>query len=558
MAAQPPCGPAADPAKARRAAAPSAEEGGIVEGLAGASGAAPKAGGGDQAGAEGCAPVASRAQSCVCLAAVFLARFEVSAIALCIPPVAAEFGVSLELAAWVHLAGNFAATMTGPPVAKLADMHGRERVWHASFLLLTCSTWLAALAPSLPALLVARAATGAAHSGIFAPSLALLAQGLAPSERGAVASTVMTADTLGSSIGMLAGGAAVARFSWRAVFLLPAVPMAFLWLLSLGLLIPRTAAQGGAELLRFDVRGASCFAGASLCLLLALNRGNDLGWSSPTVVGLTLASVLLFFALAREERFAENPVIPSWLFAGRVPVTLLLVLMSASSCYGSTLLLLPLFLQDGLGMGPGRISGLLVPRPLTAMLTSAAMTCALRRSGGGGTAERLSLARAGSLVLLAAYVVINVTARLEQGAAFFTLLELQICLQAAGHFVTTLSANALLVASVPAEQLANASAIQKVLSATATLLMTTLGVAASRAADGAEEPGSYRTPWLMALAVASLPAWLLWAVPAGAEGALPPAASPGAGRARAVPAQLLGKAPAPPEAAAQPAARPST
>ena len=76
----------------------------------------------------GSRPSARQATSAVCLATMFLVRLEVSVLTLVVPPIAAEFSTSLEVAAWVIYAPAFAATMCAPAVGKLADMYGQAMI----------------------------------------------------------------------------------------------------------------------------------------------------------------------------------------------------------------------------------------------------------------------------------------------------------------------------------------------------------------------------------------------------------------------------------------------
>ena len=220
----------------------------------------------------GTAPCALHA---VCLATVFLVRLEVSVLILAIPPIASEFGCSLEAAAWVHLGPGFAAIMFAPPVGKAADMYGLHVVWRCAILLLVVSTWLAAWSPNLVLLLVARVGTGVSQAGVFSPALALMTRGLDPARRGAIASRIQAADTLGSSFGMLVGGIAIDHVDWRWIFLAPA-PLMTLACLASFWAVPARAAQTGStgdvSLTQFDLLGTLIFACSSFCGLFALHE----------------------------------------------------------------------------------------------------------------------------------------------------------------------------------------------------------------------------------------------------------------------------------------------
>merc|ERR1712060_931896 len=101
---------------------------------------------------------------------------------------------------------------------------------------------------------------------------------------------------------MLTGGFIVDHVSWRWVFLGPAVVMTLVWLLSFQLIPSARLAKNAATkgpFVDFDLSGTVLFGCSSFCLLLAVNRANDMGWTSPPVIGLAATALLLtpFLAL---------------------------------------------------------------------------------------------------------------------------------------------------------------------------------------------------------------------------------------------------------------------
>lgn len=437
----------------------------------------------------------------ICLVTVFLVRLEVSVLTLVIPPIALEFNCSLELAAWVTLAPNFASIMTAPPVGKASDMYGHAVTWRCAVCLLVLSTWLAAWSPSFAVLLVARVATGVSQSGIFAPSLAMLTTGVSPERRGMISSRIQAADTLGASFGMLAGGIAMDYVDWRWIFLVPAPCMTLAFAMSLCAIGTESAAPDtldGGSLERFDLAGTLLFSSCSFCFLMALNRGNDLGWNSPMVLALAVGAGVQIPLLVWAEGKAAQPILPLQIFAGRLRSLLLLVLALASPGYTCTLLFVPLFMQDARGMKPSSIGKLLVVRPLCGSLICAAMTRLL----DAASCSKHTFMRLGACGLCFAYGMLNILAKLPLGTQFYVGLEFQLGLQALGHFMTILSANALLVSAVPHDQLANASAMQGVIRQVASLLIVTLNLAIIRALGSERQPECYAFLWVLLLALA--------------------------------------------------------
>jgi MFS family permease len=116
-----------------------------------------------------------------------------------------------------------------------------------------------------------------------------MAEGLEPSKRGIVAAWQTMSGTFGGSMGTVAGGMVISVMGWRYVFFLAMGPMAAMWLLSFCVLPEdsqvKNRADLKAKLATFDKTGTLLFIICSGCFLMALNRGNDLGWQSTTVLG---------------------------------------------------------------------------------------------------------------------------------------------------------------------------------------------------------------------------------------------------------------------------------
>mmetsp|Transcript_53713 Transcript_53713/g.115460 ORF Transcript_53713/g.115460 Transcript_53713/m.115460 type:complete len:261 (-) Transcript_53713:39-821(-) len=154
-------------------------------------------------------------------------------------------------------------------------------------------------------------------------------------------------------------------------------------------------------------------------------------------------------------------------------------------------------------MHPSGIGELLVARPISATLASALMTRLLAK----GRVRRIALARVGTATLLTSYMMWNLVSCLPAGGIFYAMTAVQLMLQAVGHFTTTLSCNALLISMLPEDQLANATAMQKVIGSSLGLLVSTANLCLVRAVGSETAPESYRLPWLslvcLSLAIAA-------------------------------------------------------
>jgi predicted MFS family arabinose efflux permease len=216
------------------------------------------------------------------------------------------------------------------------------------------------LAPTIGVLLAARTVGGMSWAGCGPAGFAIMAEGVAVAKRGLVSSWQMTSGTLGGSIGTAAGGLVISSVGWRAVFLLAMGPVWAIWLLSWPVL-PRDAAMTAAELrarlAKFDKLGTLLFIVCCGSALMAINRGNDLGWRSGAVLGLAAVAALTLPLLVAAERRAAQPILPVHLFLAD-PVALKCILLYAGTmtAFNGSFVILPIFLQLARGWTPAEVA----------------------------------------------------------------------------------------------------------------------------------------------------------------------------------------------------------
>ena len=98
-----------------------------------------------------------------------------------------------------------------------------------------------------------------------------------------------------------------------------------------------------------DLAGVVTFSGALFCLVFALIRGNSEGWGSTLIVGLLVASVVLFAAFVLAERRVANPMFDLQLFRKPTFTGASIVAFCLSASMFAMFLYITLYLQNVLG-----------------------------------------------------------------------------------------------------------------------------------------------------------------------------------------------------------------
>ena len=149
----------------------------------------------------------------------FLTPFMVSSINIALPAIGSEFQMSAVLMSWVPTSYILAAAMFLVPFGRLADIHGRKRVFAYGMWIFTLSSLALAFSPSAAVLITLRVLQGFGSAMIFGTGMAILTSVFPAAERGRVLGINVAAVYLGLSLGPVFGGFLTHQFGWRSIFL---------------------------------------------------------------------------------------------------------------------------------------------------------------------------------------------------------------------------------------------------------------------------------------------------------------------------------------------------
>jgi EmrB/QacA subfamily drug resistance transporter len=326
-----------------------------------------------------------------CLATAML-MLDIAVVNTAMAHIGGDLHASLSSLKWVVDAYTLALATTVLTVGSLADRFGRRNVFAAGLVLFTASSLVCALAGSIAMLNTARVVQGIGAAGLFASSLALLVQAF-PEERERNGAMAIYGATIGASfaVGPLVGGALTSGLSWRWIFLIN-LPIG---IGALAMTLRRVAESRDPAARRVDVPGQVTLTGGLFLLVLALLRGNDVGWgAAATVLELSGAAVLLAAFLVTERRVRE-PMLPLGLF--RIPAFAgaQITVFAISASFFAVYLYATLYLQNVLGLSAIEAGLAYLPGTVIMFFVSGASAQLVERVGA-----RLLIA--GGLALIAA------------------------------------------------------------------------------------------------------------------------------------------------------------
>ncbi|RII98877.1 MULTISPECIES: MFS transporter [Clavibacter] len=265
--------------------------------------------------------------------------------------IGADLGVETSDASWVLTAYLLSAAVLTPILGRLGDMVGKRKVIIVVLALLLVGTLLAALAPDLGVLIVARILQGAAGA-VMPLSIGIVRDEL-PRERVSVTIGLLSAIFgIGAGVGIVAAGPIVETLSWHWLFWLPAV-LVLIALLGAIFGIPESPVRTPG---RLDMLGTGILSIGLVALLLAISEGEKWGWGDGKTVGLLGLGAVALVVFVFVELRAANPLIDVRLFRHRGVWTAHIVALAFGFAMFATFILVPTLLQlpTVLGYGFGK------------------------------------------------------------------------------------------------------------------------------------------------------------------------------------------------------------
>jgi YNFM family putative membrane transporter len=179
-----------------------------------------------------------------------------------LPLLADEFGAGAAEIATIMTAGSLAVALIAPFTGTVADVLGRKRVIVTALAVLAVPTVMAAMAPTLGALIFWRFVQGLAMPPIFAVTIAYIGEELPAHEATAAAGVYTSGASLGGFSGRFFTGILSDVIGWRYAFVTLAL-MTLAGALAVSVLLPRE---------RKFVRSAGLLASAKQMLRHFRNR----------------------------------------------------------------------------------------------------------------------------------------------------------------------------------------------------------------------------------------------------------------------------------------------
>ncbi|MCB0876637.1 MAG: MFS transporter, partial [Solirubrobacterales bacterium] len=280
-------------------------------------------------------------------AALFMTALDNLVVGVALPTIRTDLGGSLESLEWTVNAYTLAFAVMLLTGAALGDRFGRKRMFLIGVSIFTASSALAALAPSVDALVATRALQGIGAAIVTPLTLTMVSEAFPPERRGAALGIWGGISGLGVALGPFVGGAIVEGIAWQWIFWLN-VPVGIALVPLAGRFLQESHGPDKA----LDLGGMALAGTGLFGITFGIIRGESLGWTSATVLASLAAGVALLAAFLRWERGRREPMVPLRFFRSRsFSATQALSFAMFFGTFGSIFLLSQYF-QTAQGLGP--------------------------------------------------------------------------------------------------------------------------------------------------------------------------------------------------------------
>jgi EmrB/QacA subfamily drug resistance transporter len=284
---------------------------------------------------------------------------------------------------WVLTAYLLSASIMTPILGRIGDMIGKERVFVATLIALAVGSLMAALAPSIAVMIVARVIQGIG-GGMIPVAFGIIRDEF-PAEKvaGAVGS-LASLTAVGAGLGIVLAGPIVNALDYHWLFWLPLI-LTIVAAVCAVLFVPESPVRTPG---RISWLPAVLLSAWLVALLVALSEAPTWGWGSERVIGLLAGAVVLAAAWILAELRAATPLIDMKMMRRTAVWTNNLVALLIGLGMYATFAFLPEFVQTppaagyGFGASITRSGLMLLPSTITMFITGQFAGRLTRQFGG--------------------------------------------------------------------------------------------------------------------------------------------------------------------------------
>ncbi len=273
----------------------------------------------------------------------FMSQLDGNIVLIALPTITRQLHASAFEALWVLMGYILMTAVLLLLFGRLADMHGKVRLYNLGFAIFTIGSGLCSLSINGTMLVFFRLVQGVGAALIWANNAAILTDAFPPNERGRAIGVNLVAGVSGSVIGLILGGILTVALGWPSIFWinLPIGGFATIWAYK------KLRELGTVKHEKIDLPGNVLFAGGLSVFLVGLTLGALSGYTILDV-GMMVVGLIMLAGFGYVELKTPSPLMDLKLFKIRPFTAGILSNFLASISRSGVSLVLTIFFQGAL------------------------------------------------------------------------------------------------------------------------------------------------------------------------------------------------------------------
>lgn len=290
----------------------------------------------------------------------FMSILDSSIVNVALPRMMAVFGASTDEIEWVLTGYMLTTGVVIPLTGYLGKRFGHRRMYIIALVVFTVGSAFCGMAWSTNSMIVARIIQAVGGGMLIPISMSMIYMIVPEQKTGVVLGVWGIAAVMGPAIGPTLGGYLVDHYSWPWIFTIN-IPIGLVAVLLSMHILNETKLE---KALKPDLLGALFICISAFTLLLALNRGQNEGWTSQYIVTLLVVGIFTLILFVFWELAAESPLIDIRIFKNPVMAAGLGAVAITNSLLFVIVFLVPIYSQNLMGYSPMQTGLMMLPMAL--------------------------------------------------------------------------------------------------------------------------------------------------------------------------------------------------
>jgi EmrB/QacA subfamily drug resistance transporter len=390
----------------------------------------------------------------------FMSSLDSTIVVIGLPTILQDLHATIVHGIWIITGYQLMMTILLILLGRLADLHGRVKLYNIGFAVFTVGSLCCALSRTGEQLVLFRLLQGAGAAFLTANSVAIITDAFARGELGMALGINMMAFNVGAIAGYTLSGVMITLFGWRSIFLVN-VPVGIFGTLWSYKQLKETSKRPVGE--KFDYAGSILYGVGLLAILGALTLSNPTSLRNLLIVAGGFVLFLVFIFVERRQTY---PILDLNLFKIRLFAAGNLAGLLNSIAFNCGPFLRSLYLQLVVGYSALQAGLMLIPMEIVVLVVSP-ISGRLADKYGGRVLSSLGLALNASALFW--FSMLN-----EKSTYSAILISLVLFGLGRALFISPNSSS--VMGSVPAERRGVANGVRMTLNMTGSVISVPLSL----------------------------------------------------------------------------------